>query len=58
VNAKKIKKFFNLRNLFFYNLLDKLSDKKFKIQNLDISLSGNKTLNTKSFFSNLAKKVN
>ena len=56
VNAKKIKKFFNLRNLFFYNLLDKLSDKKFKIQNLDISLSGNKTLNTKSFFSNLAKK--
>ena len=56
-SSNKIKK---LRKSSSYKNIDNLEEKNFKINNIDISLGGNKTLNTKLFFDNLVKnkKIN
>ena len=65
-NISVVKKLFNLENALskkivelrkslFYKNIDNLKEKNFKIDNINISLVGKKTLNTKYFFDYLLK---
>ena len=65
-NISVVKKLFNLENALskkivelrkslFYKNIDNLKEKNFKIDNINISLDGKKTLNTKYFFDYLLK---
>jgi hypothetical protein len=56
IGDKEARKFIDARKRFFYTLIDKLHSNEISIKNIDISLSGNKTLNTSHFFYNLFKK--
>ncbi len=64
--VSKVKKLFNfdnkviknLRKHYYYKIIDKLKNKSFKIDNLNISLKGNKSFSTKNYFLNISKKKN
>lgn len=58
LNSRIIKNFKSLRKNSYYKIIDELKQKNFNIQDMDISLRGNNTLDTKEYFRKIVNKKN